>query len=209
MGNKVPSYKRRRITTPKPRKKDWSTYTYREVDDEFRKRLHMLFYYNIRDWHEAEDLTQETLLRIWKYWPKIQFEKLSSVIGVITNNVRFDYMRGHFDKPDKEFYEDVLEFECHDEGITDPLRKLIVERAADSIGEFTEVLRDKEREIFLDFYTRDMVISDLCEKYKMSRNNIYVHLHRVRELLHECFSAYDLIPDERWTFGLEGEGCYE
>lgn len=203
MSNSVPAYRKKRITVPAPKKADPSTYTYEELYEEYFKKLHMLFYSSIQDYHDAEDLTQNTLIRVWRYWDKIQWDKLGGAIGTIANNVRYDYVRGHFDKPDKAFYEDVLDFESHDDGITDPLRKLVIERAGDAVHEFTEILRDKDREIFLDFYTRDMVIGDLCEKYGMKRTHLYVQLHRIRDLLHECFDAYDLIPDERWSYGLD------
>lgn len=206
MEKAVPAYRRKRITVPAPRKADPSTYTYEELYAEYWDRLHILYSYSIRDYHDAEDLAQEALVRIWRYWDRIQWNKLGGAIAVIVNNVRYDYVRGNFDKPDKEFYEDTLEFESHDDGITDPLRKLIIERAADAVNEFTGVLKDKDREIFLDFYTRDMDIEDLCQKYGMKRTHIYVQLHRIRELLHECFDAYDLIPEGCWTYGLPGVG---
>lgn len=206
MEKAVPAYRRKRITVPAPKKDDPSTYTYDELYAEYWDRLHILYSYSIQDYHDAEDLAQEALIRIWRYWDRIQWNKLGGAIAVIVNNVRYDYVRGNFDKPDKEFYEDTLEFESHDDGITDPLRKLVIERAADAVNEFTGVLRDKDREIFLDFYTRDMDIEDLCQKYGMKRTHIYVQLHRIRELLHECFDAYDLIPDGYWNYGQPGMG---
>lgn len=206
MEKAVPAYRRKRITVPAPKRDDPSTYTYELLYEEYWDRLHILYSYSIQDYHDAEDLAQEALIRIWRYWDRIQWNKLGGAIAVIVNNVRYDYVRGNFDKPDKEFYEDTLEFESHDEGITDPLRKLVIERAADAVNEFTGVLRDKDREIFLDFYTRDMDIEDLCQKYGMKRTHIYVQLHRIRELLHECFDAYDLIPDGYWNYGQPGMG---
>ncbi|MGL5015037.1 MAG: RNA polymerase sigma factor [Bacteroidales bacterium] len=197
-------YRRKRITIPAPRKLDTSTYTYEELYDEYWGRIQMLFAHSGIDWHDAEDLAQESLFRVWKYWNRIQWDKVSGAIAVIVNNVRYDYLRGNFDKPDKEFYEDTIEFESHDEGITDPLRKLVIERAADAVNEFTEVLRDKDREIFLDFYTRDIDIEEMCEKYGMKRTHIYVQLHRIRDLLHECFDAYDIIPNGYWNYGHAG-----
>lgn len=202
----TPTYRRRRITVPAPKKADPSTYTFEELYEEYWDRLHMLYFQSIKDYHDAEDLAQEALIRVWRYWDRLQWNKLGGAIAVIVNNVRYDYVRGNFDKPDKEFYEDTFEFESHDEGITDPLRKLIIERAADAVNDFTEILRDKDKEIFLDFYTRDMGIEDLCVKYGMKRTHIYVQLYRIRDLLHECFDAYDLIPEGHWNYGQPGVG---
>ncbi|MGL5965146.1 MAG: RNA polymerase sigma factor [Fusobacteriaceae bacterium] len=204
MEKAVPSYKRKWITVPAPRKADPRTYTYEELYEEYWPALHKLYYYSVRDFHEAEHLAQEAMFKVWRYWDRLQWDKLGGAIGRIANNVRYDYLRGNFEKPDKEFYDDVLEFESHDEGVTDPLRKLIIERAADCVEEFSDGLKDKYREIFLDFYTRDMDIAEICEKHKMQRGNIYTHLHRIRTMLGESFGMYDLIPDGYWNRGQPG-----
>ncbi|MGL5564163.1 MAG: RNA polymerase sigma factor [Plesiomonas sp.] len=204
MEKQVQQYRRKRITIPAPRKLVPSEYTYEELYEEYWDRIQHLYHQSGIDYHDAEDLAQEALIRVWRYWNRIQWDKLGGAIAVIVNNVRYDYIRGNFDKPDKEFYEDTLEFESHDDGITDPLRKLVIERAGDAVNDFTEVLRDKDREIFLDFYTRDIDIDEMCEKYGMKRTHIYVQLHRIRDLLHECFDAYDIIPSGYWSYGHVG-----
>ncbi len=194
------TYKKKRISVPSPRK-DPSTYTYDELYKEYWPALQKLFMYSIGDYHTAEDLAQLVMIRVWRYWDRLQWDKLAGAIGVIANNVRYDYLKANFDRPDKEFYEDELEFDCHDNGISDPIRKLVVERAADAVVDFTEILKDKDREFFLDFYIHDIDLNDLCEKHSIKRPHVYVRLHRIRELLFECFEAYDLLPDGEWNRG--------
>lgn len=191
-------YKKKRITVPQPRQ---STYTYEELYNEFWGKFQALFAYSIKDYHMGEDLAQEVMIRVWRYWDRIQWDKLAGALGVIVNNVRYDYLKDNFDKPDKNFYEDELEFDHHDSGITDPLRKLIIERAADVVQEFAEALKEKDREIFLDFYTRDFDIDDLCNKYGMKKTHVYVQLFRIRDLLLFCTEDYDLLPEGDWNNG--------
>lgn len=191
-------YKKKRITVPQPRK---STYTYEELYNEFWAKFQTLFSYSIKDYHMGEDLAQEVMIRVWRYWDRIQWDKLAGALGVIANNVRYDYLKDNFDKPDKNFYEDELEFDHHDNGITDPLRRLIIERAADVVQEFSEALKEKDRDIFLDFYTRDFDIDDLCNKYGMKKTHVYVQLFRIRDLLLFCTEDYDLLPEGDWNNG--------
>ncbi|UZV39660.1 RNA polymerase ECF sigma factor [Trabzonvirus APT65] len=191
-------YKKKRITVPQPRQ---STYTYEQLYDEFWGKFQALFAYSIKDYHMGEDLAQEVMIRVWRYWDRIQWDKLAGALGVIVNNVRYDYLKDNFDKPDKNFYEDELEFDHHDSGITDPLRKLIIERAADVVQEFAEALKNEDREIFLDFYTRDFDIDDLCNKYGMKKTHVYVKLFRIRDLLLFCTEDYDLLPEGDWNNG--------
>lgn len=186
----------RRITIPRQKRQE---YTYEQLYAEYWGPIQKLFFMNIKDYHDAEDLTQEVMIRVWKYWDRIQWNKLTGALAVIVNNVKYDYVVGNYDKPDKFQMDDDLEFEAHDEGITDPLRKLVIERAADAVREFIGVLGEKDREVFLDFYTRDYEIEELCDKYKTKRSNIYVQLYRIRELLLCCFERYDLLPDGDWN----------
>lgn len=194
------SYKKKRISVPSP-KQDPFNYTFDTLYKEYWGPLQKLFYQSIGDYHMAEDLAQMVLIRVWRYWDRLQWDKLAGAIGTIANNVRYDYLKANFDKPDKDFYEDSLEFECHDEGINDPVRKLVIERAANAVVAFTGILRDKDREFFLDFYLRDCDLDHLCEKHGIKRPHVYVRLHRIRELLFECFESYDLLPDGEWNRG--------
>ena len=190
--------KNRRLVIPAPKQE---TYTYDELYAEYWPAIHRLFYYAFDDYHEAEDLTQEVIIRIWKFWNRIQWDKLSGAIAVIVNNVRIDHGRDKLNKVDKDFYDSELEFECHDEGITDPLRLLVIERARTAIEEFTEVLRDKDKELFLDYYTRDVSMDELVEKHGMKRTHIHVRLFHIRKLLFECYASYDLLPDGDFNRG--------
>lgn len=191
-------YKKKRITVPQPRQ---SSYTFDELYNEFWGKFQTLFAYSIKDYHMGEDLAQEVMIRVWRYWDRIQWDKLAGALGVIVNNVRYDYLKDNFDKPDKNFYEDELEFDHHDNGITDPLRRLIIERAADVVQDFAEALKEKDRDIFLDFYTRDFDIDDLCNKYGMKKTHVYVQLFRIRDLLLFCTEDYDLLPEGDWNNG--------
>lgn len=170
----------KRISAPTPKKE---SYTYEELYEEFWKPLQKQFYYMEKDYHLAEDLAQETLLRIWQYWDRIQWDKLGGVIGTIANNVRYGYVRREFDRVDTEMYDNVLEFECHDNGLTDPVRELLADEASSFVQKAFETLKEAERELFTDVYLRNLTTKDVASKYGMSSNNIYVSLHRIRSQL--------------------------
>lgn len=192
------AYKKKRITIPNPKQ---AVYTYEEFYKEYWDAFHRSFYGMFKDYHIAEDLAQEAMARILIYWPKIQMDKIGGAAAVIVNNVRYDHLAKNFDKPDKTFYEDLLEFEQHDEGISDPVRLAINEEAYIAINEFANVLEDRDRDIFLDFYASSLEIDEICEKYAMKRGGVYVHLYRIREFLNKCFERYDLIPAGSYNSG--------
>lgn len=196
-------YRKKRISIPEPRKGVGVRYTYEELYEEYWPIFHSRYNSALGDHWLAEDLAQEAMARVFRYWNRIQWDKLTGALGVIVNHVRYDYLRANFNRVDRDFYEDRLEFDHHDEGITDPLRMLIISRGMTAVDDFVPVLKESDRELFLDYYTRDIQIDELCERHNKTSNNIYVCLHRIRKVFFECYSAYDLIPDERWFNGLE------
>lgn len=195
------NYNMRWITLPAPKKEDPFDYTFDELYSEYWGTFHKLYFYSIKDWHEAEDLAQITMIKIWRYWDRIQWNKLAGAMATIVNCVRHDHVTQKLSKMEDDFSSFELEFDSHDEGVTDPLRTMITERAMSAVNEFLGVLDGDEKELFLDFYTRSKTIDEVCEEHKIKRTNAYVQLHRIRELLTECFERYDLVPEGNIEYG--------
>lgn len=179
----------KRISAPAPKQE---SYTYNQLYAEYWGALQKQFYYMEKDYHLAEDLAQETLLRIWQYWDRIQWDKLGGVIGTIANNVRYGYVRKEFDRVDTELYDNVLEFECHDDGITDPIRELLSDEASSFVQQAFNCLKDNERELFADVYLKNLETKDIAKKHGITANNIYVSLHRIRNRLIDNLESFDV-----------------
>lgn len=182
----------KRISAPSPKR---TSYTFEQLYEEYWDALQKQFYYMEKDYHLAEDLAQETLLRVWQYWDRIQWDKLGGVIGTIANNVRYGYVRKEFDRVDTELYDNVLEFECHDEGITDPIRELLSDETSKFVQNAFDNLKDEERELFTDIYLKNLETKDVAKKFKMTPNNLYVSLHRIRNRLVENLEEVNIIPE--------------
>ena len=170
----------KRVSLRPPKKE---AYNFEELYEEYWKQLHTQFYLLEKDYQLAEDLAQETMLRVWQYWDRIQWDKLYGAIATIANNVRFGYMRKHLNRVDTQSYDEtdgIFEFECHDNGITDPMRQILQDEASDHVEKALKRLTEDEIMLFSDMYLRSYDIKALTDKYKMSKTNIYVKLHRVR-----------------------------
>jgi len=170
----------RRVSLPTAKKKD---YTYEELYIEYTPHLIKSFYAMENDYHLAEDLAQETMYRVWQYWDRIQWDKLEGIIGTIANHTRFGYMRKFLNRVDTESYdieEGIYEFECHDEGLSDPLRVLLLEQSLDETLKCVEKLCKKEKQMFVDAYIEGMDVHELMDKYKNTKVAIYVRLFRMR-----------------------------
>lgn len=195
-------FSKKRIIIPAPRKEDPSTYTYEELYQEYWPILQKLYFYSIQDYEDAEDLAQIAMTKVWKYWKHLQWDKLAGAIGVIANNVKYDYLRDDIDLNKSFCVEDTFDIEYHDEGLLDPLRLLIIDRAADNLEEFTKILSARDARMFLDFYTTNMSPDEVCEKHDVPKKHMYVQLHRIREKLNAYTEELDIVPDGGWMYGV-------
>lgn len=180
----------RRISAPIPKKERYETFE--ELYEEFWDPLHKQFYYMDKDFHLAEDMAQETMLRVWQYWDRLQWDKLGGAIGTIANRVRYGQMRKEMGRPDDQLYDDILEFECHDEGITDPVREVMNHQASEIISGIFDKLREEERELFSDVYLRNLSIAEVAEKHEITKPHVYVKLYRIRDQLIGRLDRYDI-----------------
>lgn len=181
----------KRIIAPMP-KKEGRYESFDEFYKEYWDALRNQFYYTERDFHLAEDLAQETLLRIWQYWDRLQWDKIAGAVGTIANNVRYGYIRKEFDRPDKDLYDNILEFECHDEGITDPLRDILNNEASGYVQKAFEKIKEEDKSIFSDVYLRNIETKDVAKKHGITLNLIYVRLHRIRNHLASYLELNDI-----------------
>lgn len=182
----------RRVSLPLPKKTD---YTFDELYKEYWKHLHTQFYLLEKDYHIAEDLAQETMLRVWQYWDRIQWDKLAGIIGTIANNVRFGYMRKYLNRVDTQSYDEtegIFEFECHDNGITDPMRVVLQNEASAHVEKSMNKFSDFDKDLFNDMYLCNMSIHDMIAKHKMSKTNIYVKLFRIRAKMLEYLKRHEI-----------------
>lgn len=182
----------RRVSLPNQKLKK---YTYEELYSEYWEQLFKQFYSLEKDFHIAEDLAQETMMRIWIYFDRVQMDKVSGIVGTIANNTRFDYMRKYLNRVDTQSYDEtegILEFACHDEGLTDPLRALLQNEAGFHIDKILITFTDFEKDIFADMYLRNMKIDSITDKYKMTRTNVYVKLFRIRNKFVEMLKPFGI-----------------
>jgi RNA polymerase sigma factor, sigma-70 family len=135
--------------------------------------LRMCYLY-LKDYHLAEDVTQETFIRVMKNYDK--FRKASSVktwimqiaINLCKNQMKtWWYKRQHFD--------DVTEiaYDAYYDGFMD--RQELFNKI--------NKLSPKHKEIILLFYYQEMSVSEIAEVLKLKGSAVKVRLFRAREQL--------------------------
>lgn len=180
----------RRLSAPTPKKNNYKDFD--ELYREYWGPLQKQFFYMEKDYQLAEDLAQETMLRVWQYWDRIQWDKLGGILGTIANSVRYGYVKKQFDRVDTEKYDNILDFECHDEGLTDPIRDVLNNEASGFIQYAFDRLKENERDLFSDIYLKNMTTKEVASKHKMATGHVYVQLFRIRSKLVNNLEKHDI-----------------
>lgn len=159
--------------------------------DLFSKYHHSLFnfvLYRVKDEVIADDIVQDTFLRVWKHKSMIKPNKsFFSYIAKISNNLCMDYFRhenvkvrhqGHIPEPtESDFDNPALQYESK-----------ILEEEIQSI--VNNSLPKKCREIFILSRVNGMPNRDIAELLDISRRTVENQLYRALKILRSKLTNY-------------------
>ncbi|MEJ2722503.1 MAG: sigma-70 family RNA polymerase sigma factor [bacterium] len=66
---------------------------FKKAVDRHRHRVYTFAFYNLGNHEEAEDVTQEVLIRLWRNWDSLDRRKLSAWLNRVTRNLCIDRAR--------------------------------------------------------------------------------------------------------------------
>lgn len=66
---------------------------FEEVVESYQRRVYTFAYYFLGRPQEAEDVTQEVFLKLWRHWSKIDPERLEAWLMRVTRNASYDLLR--------------------------------------------------------------------------------------------------------------------
>ena len=168
---------------PYPKQKE---YTYTELYAEYWENVYRGLYRNTQDKHHAEDLAQETFLHLLKYFDRIEFRTIHSLLAVISSQFYFKWKRAvdnapNFREDDDDPFtllNDTFEETCN--GLLDPLQLLqkdefLQERFA-RIEELTEV----DQDIIYKVFVNGMPMRDVAEELDLTYGSVRKRLQRMR-----------------------------
>ncbi|MFQ5752870.1 MAG: RNA polymerase sigma factor [bacterium] len=157
------------------------------------KFQHSLFTYLLRlsgDRGQAEDLFQETLIRVWRYLPRYRHKnKFASWLFGIAHNVTIDAMR-------KQKVRDMISYtadlpECRSSENADaPIMADEIQR------EFEKVLQSlpqKQRQVFLLRQHSDMSFKEIAAVMHQPLNTVLSHMHYAASKLKQALSEKNVI----------------
>lgn len=159
---------------------------YRNLVDENQHRVFTFACYYLGDRQEAEDVTQEVLLRLWRHLDKVDETTATAWLTKVTKNACFDALRKRQTR--NRFFDESAEPETFERAPDGSAR-------SDSSTAGWEIQRQLRKALrSLDEPYRSIVIlreiqghkyTEISDLLKMPLNTVKTYLHRARRKLRE------------------------
>ena len=144
-----------------------------------------LAFHYVRNFQDAEDLAQETLIRAYRGLGQIRDpSQFKSWLAAITHNRCRSYLRGHRTDPSIDDADNATlqEFVATK---TTPEKDLELKQLGTSISEAFDSLTEKERMVATLHYTSDLSYRDIGDFLSLPVSTVRGRLHKARKKLRE------------------------
>ena len=144
-----------------------------------------LAFHYVRNFQDAEDLAQETLIRAYRGLGQIRDpSQFKSWLAAITHNRCRSYLRGHRTDPSIDDADNATlqEFVATK---TTPEKDLELKQLGTSISEAFDSLTEKERMVATLHYTSDLSYRDIGDFLNLPVSTVRGRLHKARKKLRE------------------------
>jgi RNA polymerase sigma-70 factor (ECF subfamily) len=154
--------------------------------DQHRHRIYTFAYYHLGNREEAEDVSQEVLIRLWKNWQSIQTQGIPAWITRVTRNACIDALRKR-----KRYNAMVTaEEDCESRLQTAPVgggQQSILEKIdfRDRLEKALSNLEEPYRTIVILREIQEMTYEQISNVVEMPLNTVKVYLHRGRKALRD------------------------
>ena len=161
---------------------------FKRVVKQYKDFIHSYAYYFTGTQEDAEDLTQEVLLKIWENMDSLRFGLTKSWVSKVTRNLCIDWLRRRGARPETpiSFESEDREFE-----VSAPLEESDVER--EELKKNIEVaitkLPEKLRSVIILREIEDLKYEEISEVLNIPINSVKSYIHRGRRLLREQLSV--------------------
>lgn len=159
----------------------------------YKNDIFRFSFYMLKNKSDAEDITQEVLIKTWENMDKFEFSKAKQWIIRTTYYACIDLLRKR-KIVDDLIYEpdDDEDFELpNTDLLNNPLAKMENETLKERLNEAIQNLPEKLRTVFILYELNDMKYKEISETLNIPINSIKVFLLRARKKLQLELQGYD------------------
>ena len=174
----------------------------------YQKQVHTLAWRKIRDFHIAEDITQETFLQVYQKLETLKDPaRFSRWLYVIADRLCVAWLRKN--QRQTESLEDAdlsgIESEAYSRYIATEHANTIAEARRDLVEELIAKLKEGNRTVITLHYLEGMTYAEISNFLGVSENTIKSRLRRARQQL----KKYEFMVQETLDIPTEGEHYFE
>ena len=159
---------------------------FQNLVEKYQESIHTLAWRKIQDYHYAEEIMQDTFLRVYKKLPTLKnHNQFAGWIHVIADRLCTDWVRQH--KPEIQSIDvtdkDEIELSSFKHYMS---KQRVMERneyCQELVNKLLEKLPEKERNVLTLYYLDDMSTKEISETIGVSVNTITSRLQRARKRL--------------------------
>jgi RNA polymerase sigma factor (sigma-70 family) len=156
---------------------------YQRLVDEHRHRVFTFAAYYLRDLQEAEDVTQEVLLRLWQNLEKLEPDAVAPWLTRVTRNACHDVYRRRRASRESLQVGDSLPDTA--DIAPNPLASAETSDFQRRLDDALRRIADPYRTILILREVQDLKYEQIAESLELPLNTVKVYLHRGRKLLRD------------------------
>ena len=169
----------------------------------YQKQVHTLAWRKIRDFHVAEDITQETFLQVYQKLETLEDpERFPRWLYVITDRLCIAWLRKNqrHIEPLEDAHITEVETEAYSRYIASEHARTFAEARRDVVEELLAKLKEGNRTVITLHYLEGMTYAEISNFLGVSENTIKSRLRRARQQLRK----YEFRVQEALDITLEG-----
>ena len=170
----------------------------------YQKQVHGLAFRKTGNFQTAEDITQETFLRVHQNLATLNdLTKFSGWLYAIVNHLCVAWYRKHRSQAEalQEIYISEIETEAYSRYIATEHAKITAETQHDLVKRLLTKLKERDREVITLHYFEEMTSAEIGKLLGVSENTIKSRLHRARQQL----KKYESMIQEALDVTIEGK----
>ena len=166
---------------------------YQFLIQQYKNNIYSYALYMMKNRMDAEDISQEVLIKIWQNVGKFNILSAKTWIMRTTHNLCIDYLRKRQSSYSKEYSIDEDFLESFADGLEEnnPLIKTHLKMMTDKIKKTIQNLPEKLKSVFVLYEIQGMKYREISKSLDMPLNTVKVSLFRARKKLQEELKHYE------------------
>ena len=161
---------------------------FRRLAARYQDKVYTFVYYSLKSHEEAEDVTQEVLMKLWQHQNEVNPDRLTAWVMRVARNAVIDAARRR--KTRGAVIADGADFEVAEQLVAAPgsgTETMVQARETrDTLEAALATLDEPYRSIVVMREIQDMAYAEIVNALEMPLNTVKVYLHRGRRMLREA-----------------------